>query len=251
MPLFCAERVVKHPFPGIELEGEFDWSVVEIDEVAVFAQSDVFDVDQRGLQSGLARGVLEIGQRAGILFILGHAGEMKMPGVGEFLPGVDQAFMDRIELVGALRDDVALDRLFEPGPLKDRGFENRGRGVGVILQQFRRIAAVEAEIQPAVEAGIVAVPAFGNQRPECFGYSQAAQIMFVVDRMADQFETHRVDFGGGLLDSAFDLIQRERVVGPFVPIAFAIDGVKVESGALGGRAPVIAFGAADALHGAL
>jgi hypothetical protein len=34
------------------------------------------------LQSGLARGVLEIGQRAGILFILGHA-EMKMLGVGD------------------------------------------------------------------------------------------------------------------------------------------------------------------------
>jgi hypothetical protein len=54
---------------------------------------------------------------------------------------------------------MLLDRLFEPGPPKDRGFENRGRGVGVILQQLRRIAAVEAEIQPAVEAGIVAVPA--------------------------------------------------------------------------------------------
>ena len=174
-----------------------------------------------------------------------------MSGVGEFLPGVDQAFMDRIELVGALRDDVALDRLFEPGPLEDRRLENRGRGVGVIFQKFRRIAAVEAEIQPAVEAGIVAVPAFGNQRPECFGYSQAAQVLFVVERMTDQFEAHRVDFSGGRFDSAFDLIQRERVIGPLVPVAFAIDGVKVEAGALGGRAPVVAFGADDALHGAL
>ena len=180
-------------------------AVVEIDEAAVVAQSDVFDVDQRGLQSGLACGVLEIGQRAGILFILGHAGEMKMLGAGEFLPGVDQAFMDRIELVGALRDDVALDRLFEPGPLKDRRFENRGRGVGVILQQFRRTPAVVAQVQPAVEAGIVAVPALGNQRPERFGYSQPAQIFFVVDRTADQFEAHRVDLAGGLLDPPFDL----------------------------------------------
>ena len=48
---------------------------------------------------------------------------------------------------------------------------------------------------------------------------------------------------------AFDLVQRERVIGPFVPIAFAVDGVKVEAGALGGRAPVVAFGADDALHG--
>ena len=167
---------------------------------------------------------------------------------GEFLPGLDQAFMDRVELVGALRDDVAFDRLFEPGPLKHRRLEDRGRGVRVVFQQFRRTAAVEAEIQPAIEAGVVAVPALGNQRPEGFRYLQPAQIFFVVDGAADQFEAHRVDFAGRLLDLAFDLLQRERVIGPFVPIAFAVDGVKIESGALGGRAPVIAFGADDTLH---
>ena len=200
-------------------------------------------------QSGLARGVLQIGQRAGILGILGHAGEMKMLRAGEFLPGVDQALMDRIELVGALRDDVALDRLFEPGPLKNRRFENRGRRIRVVLQQFRRAPAVVAQVEPAVEAGIVAVPALGQQRPERFGYLQPAQIFFIVDRAADQFEAHRIDLAGGRLDPAFDLVQREGVIGPFVPIAFAIEGVKIESGAFGGRAPVVAFGADDALHG--
>ena len=150
-----------------------------------------------------------------------------MLGAAEFLPGVDQALMDRIELVGALRDDVALDRLFEPGPLKDRGFENRGRRIRVVLQQFRRAPAVVAEVQPAVEAGVAAAPALGQQRPEGFGYFQPAQIFFVVDRAADQFEAHRVDLAGGRLDPPFDLVQRERVIGPFVPIAFAVDGVKV------------------------
>ena len=46
----------------------------------------------------------QIGQRAGILGILGHAGEMKVMRAAEFLPGLDQALMDRIELVGALRE---------------------------------------------------------------------------------------------------------------------------------------------------
>ena len=156
--------------------------------------------------------------------------------------------MDRIELVGALRDDVALDRLFEPGPLKHRRLENRGRRIRVVLQQFRRAPAVEAQVEPAVEAGIVAVPALGDQRPEGFGYLQPAQIFFVVDRAADQFEAHRVDLAGRRLDPAFDLVQRERVIGPFVPIALAVDGVKIEPGAFGGRAPVVAFGAGDALH---
>ena len=168
---------------------------------------------------------------------------------GEFLPGIDQALVDRIELVGALRDDVALDRLFEPGPLKDRRFENRGRRIRVVLQQFRRAPAVIAEVEAAVEAGIVAVPALGQQRPERFGYLQPAQIFFIADRAADQFEAHRVDLAGGRLDPPFDLVQREGVIGAFVPIAFAVQGVKIEADELRGRTPVVAFGADDALHG--
>jgi hypothetical protein len=97
---------VEHPFPGIELEGEFDSAVVEIDEFAVVAQADVLDIDQRGLKSGLARGILEVGEGAGVLGIFGHAGEMKVVRAAEFFPGIDQAFMDRIELIGALGDDV-------------------------------------------------------------------------------------------------------------------------------------------------
>ncbi len=117
--------------------------------------------------------------------------------------------MDRIELVGTLRDDVAFDRLFEPGPLKHRRLENRGRGVGVIFQQLCRAVSAETQVQPAIEAAVVAAPAFRNQRPERFRYLQPAQKIFVVDGMADQLEAHRVDLGGGRLDLAFDLIERE------------------------------------------
>ena len=79
-------------------------AIVEIDEAAVVAQADVLDIDQRGRQAGLARGVLEIGQRAGILGAFGHAGEMKVAAGAEFLPRLDQPFMDRVELVGARRE---------------------------------------------------------------------------------------------------------------------------------------------------
>ena len=157
--------------------------------------------------------------------------------------------MDRIELVGMSGNDLPLDRLLEPGPLKHRRLENRGRRIRVIFQQFRRAAAVETEIEPAVEAALVAVPALGDQRPECFRYLQSAQIIFIVDRVADEFEAHGVDLAGRRLDLAFDLIQRERIIGALVPIAFAIDGVEIESGAFRGRAPVVAFGADNALHG--
>src|SRR3984893_18632530 len=134
---------------------------------------------------------------------------MKVMRAAEFPSGVDQALVDRIELIGALGNDVSLDRLFEPGPLKHRRLENRGRGIRVIFQQPCRIAAVETEIEPAIEAAVVAVPALRNQRPEGFRYLQPAQIVFIVDGMADEFETHRVDLAGRLLDLAFDLIELE------------------------------------------
>ena len=73
-----AERIVKHPFPGIKLERQFDGAIVEIDEAAVIAPSDVLDIDQGGGEAGLPRGVLEIGQRAGILGVFGGAREMEV-----------------------------------------------------------------------------------------------------------------------------------------------------------------------------
>ena len=139
-----AELVVKHPLPGIELEGELDAAVVEIDEAAVVAPSDVFDVDQSGGKAGLPCGVLEIGQRAGVFGAFGHSREMQVASGAELFPRLDQALMDRIELVGVRGDDAPLDRLLEPGPLKHRRLEDRGRGIRVIFQQFRRSASVEA-----------------------------------------------------------------------------------------------------------
>ena len=54
-----AEGVVEHPFPGIELEGELDFAVIEVDEAAVVAQANVLDADQRGLSGpACAGGVL-------------------------------------------------------------------------------------------------------------------------------------------------------------------------------------------------
>jgi LPS sulfotransferase NodH len=46
---------VKHPFPGVQFERELDWTIVQIDEAAVVAQSDVLDIDQGGRKTGLPR----------------------------------------------------------------------------------------------------------------------------------------------------------------------------------------------------
>jgi len=174
-----AKRVVKHPFPGIEFERQLNGTVVEVDEIAVIAPSDGFDIEQSGRKTSLSGGVLEIGQRAGILGISDRAGEMKVNAIANFPPCVDQALMERIELVGVDGKNVPFDSLLEPGPLKDRRLEDRSRRIRVILEKFRRALPVEAEIEAAVEAALVAVPAFADQRPEGFRDLKAAQRAFV------------------------------------------------------------------------
>ncbi len=133
------EGVVEHPFPGIELEGERDVGLVEVDEAAgLVAPADLLDVEQPGRQPGLARGVFEISQRAGVFGIAGDAGEMEMLPRGNLLPRRDQPLVDGVVLVGTRGDDAAFDRLFEPGPLEHRRLEQRGRRVRIVFEQLRR-----------------------------------------------------------------------------------------------------------------
>src|SRR6185437_13885779 len=74
---FGAEGVVEHPFPGIELEGEFDVAIVEIDKAdAVLAPADIGDIDDRGGEPSLRCCVFEISKRAVVLAALGEASEM-------------------------------------------------------------------------------------------------------------------------------------------------------------------------------
>ena len=79
--------------------------------------------------------------------------------------------------------------------------------------------------------------------------STGADMRLVVDRAADEFEAHVIDLTRWRLDLMFDLIERECVTGAFVPVALAVNGVKIKPGRLGGGPPIVAFMAGDALHG--
>ena len=158
--------------------------------------------------------------------------------------------MDRIELVGMRGNDAPFDRLFEPGPLKHRRLEDRGRGIRVVLQQFCRSASVEAEVEPAIEAA----PRRGTSCREISG--QKASGIFRRRRYSSSSTArptssrHMASISAvGSFDLAFDLVEREGVAGAFVPITLAVDGVKIKSGFVGGLAPVVALGAGEAPHG--
>src|SRR5713101_5799627 len=90
-------------------------------------------------------------QRVGIFGVFGRSREMEMASLADFFPRLNQALMDRVELVGMGRDDAPLDRLLQPPPLEHRRLENRGRRIRVIFQQFRRTVSVKTEVEPAIE----------------------------------------------------------------------------------------------------
>ncbi|MFK4505343.1 hypothetical protein ABIF81_000521 [Bradyrhizobium daqingense] len=173
---------------------------------------------------------------------------MDVPAGSDLLPRRDQPLMDGVELIGARGDHAAFDRLFEPGPLKDGGFEQRSRRIRIVFEQLGRTFAVECQVEPAVEAAVVPLPALRDQAPERFGNLQAAQISFVADRAAGKLQAHRVDLAGRRLDAALDLVEREAVIGALVPIAVAVDGVEDEAALRCGFPPVVALQTGDALH---
>src|SRR5207248_3350537 len=101
-----AELVVKHPFPGIQFEHKLDGSKLGVDEAAAVAPSDLGDIDQGRSETGLYGGVFEIGERAGVLVVFGGAGQMQEASAAELSPRLDQALMNRIELVSMGGDDA-------------------------------------------------------------------------------------------------------------------------------------------------
>ena len=75
-------------------------------------------------------------------------------------PGFDQTLVQRVELIVVLRD------VLQPEPLHDGGFEKGGRRVGVVLDHFRRIDAVEEQIETANDGDFVFGPALLDEIDE-------------------------------------------------------------------------------------
>ena len=110
-------------------------------------------------------GVLEIVQRDRILGVVVQPGQMQMAIRRDLAPARDQFVVDGVELIEIPGNDLALHRLFEPGPLKHRGLEQRGGDIGIVFEQFRWSVTAEAEVEAAVKRGIAAPPALGEDPP--------------------------------------------------------------------------------------
>ncbi len=173
---------------------------------------------------------------------------MQLAAAAERAPPLDQPFVQRIVLVGVAGNDLPLDRLLEPHPLEHGGLEHRRRRVGVVFQELCRALPVIAQVEAAIEAGVAALQARRDPVPEPLRDTKRPQYAFIGDGACHQFLAHPVELGGRRFEVLLDLFQGEGIVGPLVPIAFAVDGMELEADLLGGFAPVGALVAGDALH---
>src|SRR6476660_2928494 len=156
--------------------------------------------------------------------------------------------MDGVELVGSFGKGAGRLQVLQPQPLEDRGLEQCSRRIGVIFQKLGWTFAVIGKVEAAVEAGVAALPTVGDDWPADLGDLQPLEDAFVADCAGDEFAAKCRQFGGGVFEVAFDLLQSEAIVGGLVPIRLAIDFQQREAGLGGPIAQVLAFGSPDALH---
>ena len=137
---------------------------------------------------------------------------------GDVFPLGDELFVEGVELVGlGSRRSARSWVVFEPVPLDDGGFEQRGGGVGVVFEQLGgRPVAVVQQVEAAVDGGGLFVPGPLDEGDGVGGDFELG-VALVVDDVLRGGEAHGlelvaggfegVDFGGG-----------ELVAGGLVPV---------------------------------
>ena len=232
------ELLLDHPLPRVELEDPLDVALALVDEPEQRMPADVLDRERLRLVPGLAGRVLEVD---GVHHVLAAAlgrrvSEVDQAAGGDLAaPGVQQAVVDLVPLV-RLGEAV-----LEPVPLDDRGLDQRGRGVGVELEQLGGRPAVVAQIETADHARGLSVPGLDDALEGMLGNPHLAPQAALdypvagVDAHREQLSAHPLELG--------NLLRREGVVRRVVPVgadlAVGMEGLAVDE-TLGGddRAPV-------------
>ena len=108
------------------------------------------------------------------------------------------------------------DRLLQPVPLHDGRLEQRGRRVGVVLEELRRAAAVEREIEAAEKRRIARMPRCGNVLTPALGNRELGH-PFADDDVIGGVEAARMQLRRRGFQRV-DLLGGEAVAARFIPV---------------------------------
>ena len=247
----ASERLPEHPFPRVKLEEDLDGALAEVGEGATSGvPADPLDGDGLRLQARLGRRVAQVRDRHHVLERLLDRREGDVPAelATDAAPRLDQPLVDAVELVEIPAPGFA-DRgrqVLEPEPLDDRGLEEGGRGVRVVLQELGRPLAVERQVEPAVDRVLVALPALLDEAVEGRGDVELVEPL-LLDDVADRLQAQRIEPRGRGLDGV-DLASLEEVIGALVPVGHPVDRVEQEALRLDEPGPVDAGLGRDSKH---
>jgi hypothetical protein len=87
-----------------------------------------------------------------------------------------------------------------------------------------------------------------DRTPVIAGHTERGEDFLTRDGLGHEGEAHGFKFSGGSLDILFDLTQREREGGAFIPVFFTVRRVEREAHPLGCSAPVRPFRQGQAAH---
>ena len=167
--------------------------------------------------------------------------------LAQLAEAIDELFLQTIELVAARRQLADVELVFQPDPLEEGRFIQRGRGVGIVLQQLRFADAIPGQVETRVERRLVGFPRLAHKAPGVFRDAEFSHQLIAGDHFLHHLEAHLMQLGGDFLQF-FHLREGQLVISLFAPVGLAVHGVEVETVLGRFLAPVRALGNTDSFH---
>ncbi len=95
--------------------------------------------------------------------------QLKAKLLAQLAEAIDQLFLQTVELVAARRQLAGVELIFQPDPLEEGRFIQRGRGVGIVLQQLRFADAIPRPGRDVSRATAGWFSTTDVQNPVCLG----------------------------------------------------------------------------------
>ncbi|MNM37064.1 hypothetical protein D3C81_477870 [compost metagenome] len=134
---------------------------MQIGKLALLAETNVFHKQELGRHAGFQCAVLQVLHRTAIFFAVLATGQMQQTeAVVRFQIGktLNQLFLQAVVLIGLRAEIAGVDLVFQPQPLEEGRFIQRGWRIGIVLQQLGWIDAVVGQIEARIQRRLAGAP---------------------------------------------------------------------------------------------